>query len=208
MAAAIAAHRMRVDRIHLVARGQQRPDQQAPVSLDPHHDLCRVLDMDGHQRMQLPHPRQTIRDPAGDQDAAVLIEQAQVMVALAPVHPEKQHNGLLCSDLLSLSQRRTCGALMAADNQTTIAGNLVETPELRFTNTGTPVTNLRVAVTQRVQDNGTWRDGETSFFKVNVWRGQAEHLADSLSKGDRSCGDGRPTAGSFPAPGPHPRHQP
>jgi single-stranded DNA-binding protein len=36
---------------------------------------------------------------------------------------------------------------MAADNQTTIAGNLVDTPELRFTNTGIPVTNLRVAVT-------------------------------------------------------------
>ena len=49
---------------------------------------------------------------------------------------------------------------MAADNQTTIAGNLVETPELRFTNTGTPVTNLRVAVTQRVQQDGEWRDGE------------------------------------------------
>jgi single-stranded DNA-binding protein len=43
---------------------------------------------------------------------------------------------------------------MAADNQTTIAGNLVETPELRFTNTGTPVTNLRVAVTQRIQQDG------------------------------------------------------
>jgi single-strand DNA-binding protein len=27
------------------------------------------------------------------------------------------------------------------------------------------------------QDNGSWRDGETSFFKMNVWRGQAEHLA-------------------------------
>ena len=26
---------------------------------------------------------------------------------------------------------------MATDNQTTIAGNLVDTPELRFTNTGT-----------------------------------------------------------------------
>ena len=74
---------------------------------------------------------------------------------------------------------------MAADNQTTIAGNLVEDPELRFTNTGTPVTNLRVAVTQRVQQDGEWRDGGTSFFKVNVWRGQAEHLADSLAKGDR-----------------------
>jgi single stranded DNA-binding protein len=80
---------------------------------------------------------------------------------------------------------------MAADNQTTIAGNLVETPELRFTNTGTPVTNLRVAVTQRIHQEGEWRDGETSFFKVNVWRGQAEHLADSLSKGDRVMVTGR-----------------
>jgi single-strand DNA-binding protein len=80
---------------------------------------------------------------------------------------------------------------MAADNQTTIAGNLVETPELRFTNTGTPVTNLRVAVTQRIQQDGEWRDGDTSFFKVNVWRGQAEHLADSLAKGDRVMVTGR-----------------
>jgi Single-strand binding protein family len=54
-----------------------------------------------------------------------------------------------------------------------------------FTNTGIAVTNLRVAVTQRVQQDGQWRDGDTSFFKVNVWRGQAEHLAESLSKGDR-----------------------
>jgi hypothetical protein len=30
-----------------------------------------------------------------------------------------------------------------------------------------------------------WRDGGTSFFKFNVWRGQAEHLAESLGKGDR-----------------------
>jgi single-strand DNA-binding protein len=29
------------------------------------------------------------------------------------------------------------------------------------------------------------------FFKVNVWRGQAEHLADSLSKGDRVMVTGR-----------------
>ena len=43
-------------------------------------------------------------------------------------------------------------------------------PELRFTNTGIAVTNLRVAVTQRIQQDGEWRDGDTSFFKVNVWR--------------------------------------
>ena len=89
---------------------------------------------------------------------------------------------------------------MAADNQTTIAGNLVETPELRFTNTGTPVTNLRVAVTQRIQQDGEWRDGDTSFFKVNVWRGQAEHLADSLTKGDRVMVTGRLRQRSWETP--------
>jgi single-strand DNA-binding protein len=54
-------------------------------------------------------------------------------------------------------------------------------------NTGIAVTNLRVAVTQRVQDkDGTWRDGETSFHRVNVWRDLATNLTDSLSKGDRA----------------------
>jgi single-strand DNA-binding protein len=75
---------------------------------------------------------------------------------------------------------------MAADNHTTIVGNLVEDPEVRFTQTGIAVTNLRVAVTQRIQQDGQWRDGETSFLKVNVWRGQAENLTESLAKGDRS----------------------
>src|SRR4030095_14308305 len=90
--------------------------------------------------------------------------------------------------------------IMAADNHTTIAGNLVETPERRLTTTGTPVTNLRVAVTQRIQQDGEWRDGETSFFKVNVWRGQAEHLADSLAKGDRVMVTGRLRQRSWETP--------
>jgi single-strand DNA-binding protein len=89
---------------------------------------------------------------------------------------------------------------MAADNHTTIVGNLVEDPELRFTNNGTAVTNLRVAVTQRVQQDGQWRDGDTSFFKVNVWRGQAEHLADSLGKGDRVMVTGRLRQRSWETP--------
>jgi single-strand DNA-binding protein len=80
---------------------------------------------------------------------------------------------------------------MPSDNHTTIVGNLVEDPELRFTGNGTAVANLRVAVTQRIQQDGEWRDGETSFFRVNVWRGQAEHLADSLAKGDRVMVTGR-----------------
>jgi single-strand DNA-binding protein len=89
---------------------------------------------------------------------------------------------------------------MAADNHTIIVGNLVEDPEVRFTNTGIAVTNLRLAVTQRVQQDGQWRDGDTSFFKVNVWRGQAENLAESLTKGDRVMVTGRLRQRSWETP--------
>ena len=77
---------------------------------------------------------------------------------------------------------------MAADNHTTIVGNLVEDPELRFATNGIAVANLRVAVTQRIQQDGEWRDGDTSFLTVNVWRGQAEHLADLAVQGRSSHG--------------------
>jgi single-strand DNA-binding protein len=90
---------------------------------------------------------------------------------------------------------------MASDNHTSITGNLAADPELRFTNNGTAVANLRVAVTQRVQDkDGTWRDGETSFHRVNVWRDQAQNLTDSLSKGDRVMVTGRLRQRSWETP--------
>src|SRR6266540_3083144 len=90
---------------------------------------------------------------------------------------------------------------MASDNHTSIVGNLAADPELRFTNNGTPVANLRVAVTSRIQEkDGTWRDGETSFHKVNVWRDQAQNLTDSLGKGDRVMVTGRLRQRSWETP--------
>jgi single-stranded DNA-binding protein len=74
--------------------------------------------------------------------------------------------------------RRPSQALGAA----AIVGNPVDDPELRFTSSGIAVANLRVAVTQRIQQDGQWRDGDTSFLRINVWHGQAEHLADSLGR--------------------------
>jgi single-strand DNA-binding protein len=71
---------------------------------------------------------------------------------------------------------------------------------LRFTQNGIAVANLRVAVTQRIQQDGEWRDGDTSYLKVNVWRGQAEHLADSLGKGDRVMVTGRLRQRSWETP--------
>ena len=81
---------------------------------------------------------------------------------------------------------------MAADNHTTIIGNLVEDPELRFTNNGIAVTNLRVAVTQRIQQDGEWRDGETSLP-------QGQRLARPGREPGRLARQGRPGHGHRPA---------
>jgi single-strand DNA-binding protein len=87
-----------------------------------------------------------------------------------------------------------------ADTHVTITGNLTDDPELRFTPNGTAVANFRLAVTARVRDGETWRDGDTSFFRVNVWRQLAEHVADSLSKGDRAVVIGRLRSRSWETP--------
>jgi single-strand DNA-binding protein len=75
----------------------------------------------------------------------------------------------------------------------TAAGNLSADPELRFTNTGKPVTGLRIAVTPRRFDRDGNRhvDGTTTFVDGQVWGKQAEHLAESLHKGDRVLVIGR-----------------
>jgi single-strand DNA-binding protein len=78
------------------------------------------------------------------------------------------------------------------DSHVTIAGNLTDDPELGFTPQGDLVCGLRVAVTTRAPDGrGGWRDGSTSFFRVTVWRAQAQHAAESLTKGARVLVTGR-----------------
>jgi single-strand DNA-binding protein len=71
------------------------------------------------------------------------------------------------------------------DTHVAITGNLTDDPEVTFTPNGAAVCNFRLAVTPRVREGDTWKDGETSFFRVTAWRQLAEHVGDSLSKGDR-----------------------
>lgn len=70
---------------------------------------------------------------------------------------------------------------------TSLTGNLVEDPTLRFTPAGHAVTNLRVAVTHRTEDRSTgqWRDGDTTYLTVTAWRRLAENTAETLHKGDQ-----------------------
>ena len=87
-----------------------------------------------------------------------------------------------------------------ADTHVTITGNLTDDPELKHTPNGNLVANFRLAVTARVRDGEGWRDGETSFFRVNVWRQLAEHVTDSLAKGDRAVVIGRLKSRSWETP--------
>jgi single-strand DNA-binding protein len=64
------------------------------------------------------------------------------------------------------------------------AGNLTEVPEVRYTEAGIARAVFRVAVSGR-------REQEASFFTVVVWRDQAEHAVESLSKGSRVVVVGR-----------------
>jgi single-strand DNA-binding protein len=64
------------------------------------------------------------------------------------------------------------------------AGNLTDDPEVRYTEGGIARARFRMAVSGR-------REQEPSFFTVVVWRDQAEHASQSLSKGSRVVVMGR-----------------
>jgi single-strand DNA-binding protein len=83
--------------------------------------------------------------------------------------------------------------MAAGDTQITIAGNLVDDPELRFTPSGQPVAKFRVASTPRFLDKNTneWKDGDSLFLTCNVWRQAAENVAESLTRGTRVIVSGR-----------------
>ena len=87
-----------------------------------------------------------------------------------------------------------------SDNQVTLTGNLTDDPELRFTPNGVAVANFRLAVDQRVWDTDGWKDGEPSYFRVSVWRDQAEHVSRSLHKGARCVVVGRLRSHSWETP--------
>jgi single-strand DNA-binding protein len=82
---------------------------------------------------------------------------------------------------------------VSGDTVITIIGNLVDDPELRFTPAGAAVAKFRVASTPRSFDKTTneWKDGESLFLTCSVWRQQAEHVAESLTRGMRVIVVGR-----------------
>lgn len=69
---------------------------------------------------------------------------------------------------------------MAAFNKVILAGNLVETPELKQTTSGVPVTNFRIAVSRKTKKEG---QPEADFISIIAWKGTAEFVTKYFSKG-------------------------
>jgi single-strand DNA-binding protein len=69
----------------------------------------------------------------------------------------------------------------------TTEANLTADPELRFTKTaGQAVATIRLAVNSRRKNmDGGYEDTPAVFYEGAVWGQVAEHVADSLRKGDR-----------------------
>jgi len=79
----------------------------------------------------------------------------------------------------------------ASYNKVILVGNLTRDPELRYTPSGTAVTDVGLAVNDRRKGaNGEWVD-ETTFVDVTLWARQAEVAGEYLNKGSSVLIEGR-----------------
>ena len=67
----------------------------------------------------------------------------------------------------------------------TITGRLTAEPELRYTNTGTPIATMTIAADNRRDDDGT------TFLKTTAFGKLAETAAEHLTKGQQVTASGR-----------------
>ncbi|MEJ5311277.1 MAG: single-stranded DNA-binding protein [Anaerolineae bacterium] len=72
-----------------------------------------------------------------------------------------------------------------------IVGNLGRDPEMRYMPDGTPVTTLSVATNRKWNNPDGSQGEETTWFRVTLWRKQAEVAAQYLTKGRLVMIEGR-----------------
>jgi single-strand DNA-binding protein len=79
---------------------------------------------------------------------------------------------------------------MASFNRVILVGNLTRDPELRYIPSGTAVSEIGLAVNDRVKRNDQWVD-EATFVDVTLWGRTAEIANEYLSKGSPVLIEGR-----------------
>src|SRR4051812_311036 len=79
---------------------------------------------------------------------------------------------------------------MASFNRVILVGNLTRDPELRYIPSGTAVSDIGLAVNDRIKRGDQWVD-ETTFVDVTLWGRTAEVANEYLSKGSPVLIEGR-----------------
>ncbi len=79
---------------------------------------------------------------------------------------------------------------MASYNRVVLVGNLTRDPELRYIPSGTAVSEVGLAVNDRVKRDGQWVE-ETTFVDVTLWARTAEIANEYLSRGSSVLIEGR-----------------
>jgi single-strand DNA-binding protein len=80
--------------------------------------------------------------------------------------------------------------LMASFNRVVLVGNLTRDPELRYIPSGTAVSDIGLAVNDRVKRGDQWVD-EATFVDITLWGRTAEIANEYLSKGSPVLIEGR-----------------
>jgi single-strand DNA-binding protein len=79
---------------------------------------------------------------------------------------------------------------MASFNRVVLVGNLTRDPELRYIPSGTAVSDIGLAVNDRVKRGDQWVD-EATFVDITLWGRTAEIANEYLSKGSPVLIEGR-----------------
>lgn len=79
---------------------------------------------------------------------------------------------------------------MVGFNKVILIGNLTRHPELRYTQSGTPVAKFGLAVSRRFRQEEEQKE-EVCFVDIVVFGKQAEHCGQYLSKGNGAVIEGR-----------------
>ncbi len=76
-------------------------------------------------------------------------------------------------------------------NKAIIIGNLGADPEIRYTQSGSPVATFNVATTERWKDQDGTQKEATEWHRIVAWRRLAEICGEYLHKGSRVYVEGR-----------------
>lgn len=79
---------------------------------------------------------------------------------------------------------------MASFNRVILLGNITRDIELKYTQGGTAVTEIGLAVNDRIKRNNEWVE-ETTFVDVTLWGRTAEVAGEYLGKGSSILIEGR-----------------